>query len=264
MLTLPKDLIRYFSSFLLYDDLKKFESTCKYIKQSLNSDFWLNRILTDYPNQDNFLSINNQNDSKSLYKHLTGKSIVFNKSSRYPKNKFQPWLKLRRGDVVHFGFYADYRNENKYMWTGKELINLDFTKDDYGAVPSEFCFPEFRPDHFIESIVHNSYINFTEAKLKQVQNNFNAETQMSYVTDRYRRYDILIEPISIALITFSRIPKNLLLQFKNDRIEIVLPYTVTTNESTINIYLNTEWEECISNIIYNEKYYGYKIEINRS
>jgi len=263
MLTLPKDLIRYLSSFLSLSDLKNFDITCKYIKQSLNSNFWLNRIRSDYPNQTEYMSINSEMDNKSSYMYLTKKSVIFNKSSKYHKSKFQPWLKLRRGDVVHFGIFADYRNENKYMWTGKELINLDFTKDDYGSVPTEFCFPEFSPDYFIDSIVHNSYINFTEAKLKQVQNNFNVETQTSYVTDRYNRYEVTIEPINVGIITFSKIPLNLLLQFKNNKIEIVIPFRVTSDDSVLKIHFNKEWTECISNIIYKQEE-GYTVEINRS
>lgn len=74
--------------------------------------------------------------------------------------KFLKKLKIRRGDVVHFDQFGDYRNDGKLIWTGSELMALSSDIDDYGSVPSDFTLEEFddNKNYFKESINHNCYV----------------------------------------------------------------------------------------------------------
>ena len=62
---------------------------------------------------------------------------------------------IKRGDVVTVDING-YRNENRYIWTGENLIDLYFDVIDYGSIPPEFTFAEFPdPHYFADSINHN-------------------------------------------------------------------------------------------------------------
>lgn len=255
MLTLPRDLIRYLASFLLHSDILKFWQTCTYVKESINANFWLNKSLTDYPLKLKYLSevCRDGMSNKNLYVYLNERSQIFNiyhiKLKQFDENEFQLPLNLRRGDVIQFGSRPIFRNENKLIWIGEKLIDLDYSKDDYGSVPSEFCFPEFSPNYFIDSIVHNTYINFSEEKLKQLQNNFNVETQTSYVTDKYSRYECSIASIHQSVFfRFSKICTKLLLEYNDGKINIIVPTWINKDVSRILITFNDEWKDAVTEI----------------
>jgi len=257
MLTLPKDVIKYISTFLQYKDSISLELTSKYLRNSLET-IWLNKVLSDYPNQMKYIP----NIYKNLIELKILKILGFQSSTGYKKiyrlfmrkskiisvkdfiDKI-PNLDLRRGDVVRHG-YVFYRNEGKYFWNGTKIIGLDFVKDDYGSVPNEFCFPEFKPDYFTESIEHNTYINFTEEKLKEMCNNFDPDTQMSYVTDRYNKYEIDIVP-SRSFIKFSKIlSSNVLMYYEKGKIKLEINTLVNERQDSTYITFPKEW---IGNII---------------
>jgi len=66
---------------------------------------------------------------------------------------------IKRGDVVHFEEFSDYRNEGKLIFDGEKLIELDTEYDDYGCVPKQFTVNEFGSHHFIETIDHNYIVH---------------------------------------------------------------------------------------------------------
>lgn len=82
--------------------------------------------------------------------------------------KFLKKAKIRRGDVAHFEQFGEYRNDGKAIWTGSELVCLDSSYDDYGAVPKEFTLEEFdyNKDYFKNSIDHNSIVWINGADYK--------------------------------------------------------------------------------------------------
>ena len=79
-----------------------------------------------------------------------------------------------------------------FLWDGEKVVLLDYEIDDYGSVSKEFPFPEFRPEYFSESIVHNNIVRLTPEKIEEAIRNFNIDTQTSFVTDRYNKYPIKI------------------------------------------------------------------------
>lgn len=68
---------------------------------------------------------------------------------------------FQRGDIIHFEQFDSYRNDGKYIYDGKKLIQLDTDYDDYGQVPEEFKVPqEFPPEYWQLSIEHNVHTSF--------------------------------------------------------------------------------------------------------
>jgi hypothetical protein len=68
---------------------------------------------------------------------------------------------LKKGDVIHFDDYSDYRNDGKVLWDGHQAIFLADDYDEYGSVPLSMTINQFpRTDFFTESIDHNNYVWF--------------------------------------------------------------------------------------------------------
>jgi hypothetical protein len=195
----------------------------KHFNKIINSDFWRNKILIDYPKQTYFLFLY-QNLPKNLYKILNMKSkiveidiIDIGDYDEDDKEKAKTIAKfitkdfiyknyLKRGDVLHLPWLNTYRNEGKFLWDGNQAIILNYLGDDYGSVPKEFTFPEFSPDYFSESISHNNIVRLTAEKIKEVVDNFDINTQKSYITDKYNRYEVILDSEEWNLdIKFSKI-----------------------------------------------------------
>jgi len=65
------------------------------------------------------------------------------------------YLKPARGDIIDTVFEdRRYRNEGKYIFDGKNVIELDFEIDDYGAVPPQF--QDFAIGWWKDTIAHNN------------------------------------------------------------------------------------------------------------
>jgi len=217
------DIIRKIALELLPNDVISLCLCNKHFNKIINSDFWRNKILIDYPKQTYFLFLY-QNSPKNLYKILNMKSkiveidiIDIGDYDEDDKEKAKTITKfitkdfiyknyLKRGDVLHLPWLNTYRNEGKFLWDGNQAIILNYLGDDYGSVPKEFTFPEFRPDYFSESIVHNNIVRLTAEKIKEVVDNFDINTQKSYITDKYNRYEVILDSEEWDLdIKFSKI-----------------------------------------------------------
>jgi hypothetical protein len=94
----------------------------------------------------------------------------------YPHRKytktFDPKFFMSRGDVIHFG-NDTYRNNNKLIFDGKELLHLYTEIDDYGSVPPTFVVGDepgdFNIGDFENLIDHNSINWLSKDKLKEIQ-----------------------------------------------------------------------------------------------
>lgn len=209
---LPADIIRYICLNLSPKDVLSLCLSNKYYQNVVwdSSYFWRSKIMIDYPNQlkyipDDYKSLTN----KELYILFSEKSkIIVLNISDYPDlkgvddsvderveivdraiKKKKPG-NMKRGDVIRFGWFGDYRNANKYMWNGEKVISLSYYLDGYGSVSKEFKFSEFRPDYFVDSIYHNTIINLNDEKIEEIRKNYDPYTQTSYVTDRYNTYKV--------------------------------------------------------------------------
>lgn len=82
-------------------------------------------------------------------------------SSHPELRRFLDAAKIRRGDVIHLEAIPDYRNDGKFIYDGRELLPLDFSLDDYGAVPPSFqVIDEFPIHYWKRTITHNCIIHF--------------------------------------------------------------------------------------------------------
>jgi hypothetical protein len=68
---------------------------------------------------------------------------------------------LRRGDCLVLGPERGYRTTVLLIYDGSQIIDLDFTRDDYGSLPTEFAYPEFPLDYFTGVIEHNNLVHLT-------------------------------------------------------------------------------------------------------
>ncbi len=233
METLPSDVIRQASLELSPRDvLSLCLSKKSFAKAICNSDvFWRNKIIVDYPKQVYPLQFYKE-IPKRLYMILTLNSKIIEldenkglKDDRYDNSDIYSFKKmakrmtkfigkniiiygqlLKRGDVLHLSWGSTYRNDDKFLWDGEKVVLLDYENDDYGSVPKEFSFPEFRPDYFSESIAHNNIVRLSDEKVNEVIKNFNIETQTSFVTDKYNQYLVKINTdISNVNIKFNKI-----------------------------------------------------------
>jgi hypothetical protein len=76
-------------------------------------------------------------------------------------------LKIKRGDIIKIGA-SEYRNDGKYIYDGKEVLNLYPNIDDYGSVPPSFEISntEFDPYYWMGVIDHNN-IFFLSKDIKE-------------------------------------------------------------------------------------------------
>ncbi len=215
---------------LSFHDLLQLDLVSLTVHRFLNNDFWRIKVIYDFPTRIP-TSINKL--YKSIYRSLYRKSRIFTlaetpsgtewgmtedeKSEEaltditqgviqfvIPRN---PNSQLVRGDVIFLGWESGYRNIGKLMWNGEKVIELDYDLDDYGNVPSCMQFPEFPPDHFTDSIAHNEIFCLSLDSQKELQNNFDSDTQLSSISDNYRTYPVKIitdaDPVTIK---FSSLP----------------------------------------------------------
>jgi hypothetical protein len=290
MENIPADVIRQASLELSPRDvLSLCLSKKSFSKAICNSDvFWRNKIKVDYPKQTYSLKFY-QTNPKKLYMMLTMNSkiielgedefselknmqnysgddiasfeIMAENMSKYINKEFIDENFLKRGDVLHLGWGSTYRNDDKFLWDGEKVVLLDYEDDEYGSVPKEFSFPEFRPEYFSESIDHNNIVRLTPEKIKEVVDNFNVETQISYVTDRYNKYPVEINTdISNVDIKFNKIFFNRSDYLDYDKYDKVFNFNVDTlgtggggsNKKFITIVrFYPEWKEAIIDIIPN-------------
>nr|QBK91615.1 MAG: F-box-like family protein [Pithovirus LCPAC302] len=225
----PKDILQKISLNLSPRDILSLCLTNSFYQRNIcnSKDFWRNKILTDYPNR---VKLENnayfKQDPKILYMILSEESkIIIIRKEEYRElykisneiytednfgedpetdekmanavtisiNNNPSFEFLKRGDVILLDWLGRYRNDGKFMWDGNKAVILDYDIDEYGSVSSEFSFPEFRPDYFINSIDHNNLFRLSPEKMEELVTNFNVETQQSYITDKYNVYTVYID-----------------------------------------------------------------------
>ena len=116
------------------------------------------------------------NEEGPVYKWNPTKKVYEYSNTLFPnknyKKTFDPKSFMDRGDVIHFG-NDDYRNNNKMIFDGEKLMNLDTNVDDYGGVPSEFVVGdnegEFNVGDFEDLIDHNTINWLSKDKLKEIE-----------------------------------------------------------------------------------------------
>ena len=116
------------------------------------------------------------NESGPIYKWNPTRKLYEYSNTLYPNKNytktFDPKSFMDRGDVIHFG-NDDYRNNNKMIFDGEKLINLDTDVDDYGGLPSEFVVGdnegEFNINDFEDLIDHNTINWLSKDKLKEIE-----------------------------------------------------------------------------------------------
>ena len=77
------------------------------------------------------------------------------------KENNRAFIGIARGDVVILDTDAGYRNDGKFIWNGKKVIDLYTEVDDYGSLPPEIEIADdndFEPDSWEDLIDHNEYI----------------------------------------------------------------------------------------------------------
>ena len=206
------------------------------------------------------------------------KDIVLNKNVKFItealKKKMIP--SLRRGDVIHIKWGSSYRNVDSYFWNGEQVILFNHHKTIYVYVPLQFKFPEFSPDYFIysidsshnSSINHNTIINFTPEKLQEIKNNFNPETQLSYVTDRYNKYIINID--ADYDIKFREIFVDSKSYFEYDARDNSIILYLSFSRSGYNtnftnvIIMDNKWKNSVTEVSGEYKWVGNKLVIKKN
>ena len=141
---------------------------------------------------------------------------------------------IKRGDVVLLTKNG-IRNDGKFMWDGEKLVHLDYSLDEYGSVPAEFSFPEFRPSYFVNSISHNNIIRLSPDKNAELKTNFNPITKSSYITDKYHRYPVLFKVVNEEDINVNEIINYPDIILSMDEDQIILSYYQIDNKLFINL-----------------------------
>lgn len=106
--------------------------------------------------------------------------------------KFLKEKQVHRGDVLHVKAMGDYRNEGKFMYDGLKIVDLDYTRDEYGAVPAEFkVIDEFPIRYWTDAIEHNGIVHF------------NVEPRMNQILANLTRKDLKDPDLEIYESTFD-------------------------------------------------------------
>lgn len=66
---------------------------------------------------------------------------------------------LKRGDIIGGG---GYRNEGRYIFDGENIVELDTSVDDYGALPPEYKFPAFPLNYWYDPLSREYLIDHNE------------------------------------------------------------------------------------------------------
>lgn len=75
-------------------------------------------------------------------------------------------LPLKRGDVLKIDPENAYRNENTYLWDGKQVITLFDEIDEYGSLPPSFEITDqnnLEPETYFDHVTHNRIIWLSQA-----------------------------------------------------------------------------------------------------
>ncbi|RUS12524.1 hypothetical protein BC937DRAFT_87651, partial [Endogone sp. FLAS-F59071] len=71
----------------------------------------------------------------------------------------QPWFALlRRGDVIHNGFFGSFRNQGKVIFDGQNVVRLAYHIDEYGSLPPGFDCALFPKGYWVDAIAHNGIV----------------------------------------------------------------------------------------------------------
>lgn len=131
------------------------------------------------------------NQTRKLYEYSN--SLFPNKN--YTKT-FDPKSFMTRGDVIHFGS-DDYRNNNKMIFDGEQLIHLHTEVDDYGSVPPIFVVGdkegEFDIGDFEDIIDHNSIYWLSKEKLQEIELYIKNKNVFGKVIIRGKEWNIWFE-----------------------------------------------------------------------
>lgn len=185
-----EDILQVIASFLDIKDVANYAQTCKSYYRTLTSNtVWQKLFLQSYEHlAENTLPAEFK-DWYSYCRHINSQILrLYDRASfyevapwlkdrdgRYLKDEYydeiDDWMqqvntilpfvsdKLKRGDIVHFEQFGDYRNDGKYIYDGTKLLPLDTDYDDYGQLPLEFKVPtEFPPRYWSEYIDHNVFV----------------------------------------------------------------------------------------------------------
>lgn len=215
-----------------------------------------------------------------IYKAILDKNFIFDdnilaykyKNLNYPnknyKKIFDPATFMKRGDVINFG--GSYRNENKMIFDGKELMKLYTKVDDYGSVPPDFVVGdannEFDIGDFEELIEHNTVNWLSKDKMKAIvltQKNgkvkgsvkiknkkwgiiFNVYFESEFVGGWWgsRVYKCEIEEDNIVIKRIEKYSihnKKYMIEPKNVEDNIKLKTLVTSTNPTHIILANSDW-----------------------
>ncbi len=212
---------------LLNLDLESLSNMCKSSKFASiickDKNFWRNKITKDFPLRGKFVWYTPyrdfySNNPEKLYRSINQRSkIVKLNKTDYPtlaktfsdeykfgdmSRKDLPFitneiipnlskLDLLRGDVIHFEWIRNNRNDGKLIWDGENVLELDYDTDEYGSVPKQFSFPEFPFKHFYDSIDHNFILWISPLAMEEIIRNFNEKTQKSFASDLYKKYPVV-------------------------------------------------------------------------
>lgn len=117
-------------------------------------------------------SINSENEVQSQYATI---HIGINSNHNYKK-----------GDIIKL-CEDGYRNEDTFIWDGSNIMALDNNIDDYGALPSQFTYPEFPLNYWDNSISHN-YIRWVDDTIKsEILQNYNCQDDTSFFFDNGKK-----------------------------------------------------------------------------
>lgn len=102
-------------------------------------------------------------------------------------------ISITPGDIIHFSWAGDYRNDGKFLWDGQLVLELDIDIDEFGHIPKDFKYPEYAIDHFHRSINHNNIIWLSDSALTQILENYNEKTFQSSIYDAKRDLNITFD-----------------------------------------------------------------------
>lgn len=210
---LPKDLLSYMIVDLDIDTISRLCRTSSKINKDvcLNSTFWRNKLLKDFPHID--ISGVKNKDTINLYKYLVSKPDVY-----YIKNYYRDFYasgnyvsfkkllndyviknNLKKGDVIIFE-----DNNQKYIWNGSYFTLLG---EIYFLLPSELPFPEF-PPYYWKDFVQSEAMYIPSEKIKEAINNI--EDNSTYIIGNYgEKYSLIFEDNLVYSLTYNRKDKSL-------------------------------------------------------
>jgi hypothetical protein len=209
--TKNKDADKIILSNLSYIDVLSICRVNKYCNSLCDDNFWRNKLRKDFPLRSKYVYCSKylSLSAKDLYKVINRKSKIVTPNSKkfrdpdylydvhvdvYIDGIFEDitkeiLLEILRGDIIFLG-WPSYGNNNKVVWDGEKVLDLDSCDPDSGNVPKELSFPEFPLDHFYHSINDNRIIHLSPSAVFEAIENFNEESQTTIISDLYSSYEI--------------------------------------------------------------------------